>query len=87
MLRTSYTLLFKPCIYNPTVYRCYVYQVYTVALFALLLLMQVYCSSEVTQHLPSEAYTFTTVDCEWRELMGTVARNTAVIAVCLKDGE
>lgn len=48
---------------------------------------QVYNSSEVGVHLPSHAYTFTTVDNEWRELMTTVARNTAVISLCLRDGE
>lgn len=49
--------------------------------------MQVYSFPEVGVNLPSHAYTFTTVDNEWRELMTTVAKNTAVISLCLKDGE
>ena len=46
-----------------------------------------YGSTEVSTHLPGHAYTFSTVDSDWRELMMGVARNTAVISVCLKDGE
>ena len=49
--------------------------------------VQVYGSSEVQQHLPTHVYTFSNVDREWRELMKTIAKNPAVINICLKEGK
>ena len=49
-------------------------------------MLQVYGSSEVQQHLPTHAYTFSNVDKEWRELMKQTSKNPAVINVCLKEG-
>lgn len=49
--------------------------------------MQVYQSSDIQQQLSSSAFSFTNADREFKELMSLTAKNPAVLAVCLKDGE
>ena len=51
-----------------------------------LLYEQVYQSPEVQQHLPTQSFTFSSVDKEWRELLESAATNPSVMTVCLKDG-
>lgn len=48
---------------------------------------QVYHSSDIQQHLSSYAFTFSNADHEFRELMTLTARNPAVLAICLKQGQ
>ena len=50
-------------------------------------LEEVYASGEVQQHLPSHAFTFGSVDREWKELMVLTAKNPSVMTACLKEGE
>lgn len=50
-------------------------------------LPQVYHSSDIQQHLSSYAFTFSNADREFRELMTLTARNPAVLAICLKQGQ
>ena len=46
-----------------------------------------YSSVDVQQHLAQEAFTFSNVDREFRELMAQAKKNPAVLSICLKDGK
>ena len=45
-----------------------------------------YQSVEVQQHLPSQSFTFSSVDRDWRELVESATVNPSVMTVCLKEG-
>lgn len=49
--------------------------------------MKVYSSSDVQQHLAAQAFTFSSADREFRELMALTKMNPAVLSICLKEGQ